>query len=70
MKPTNRRELIQRLVRLGFSGPHPGKRHSVMVGRGRKVHIPNPHKRDISGGLLADILKQAGVSESEWDSAR
>jgi len=33
------------------------------------VAIPNPHGRDISVGLLSRILKQAGVTRSEWEKA-
>jgi predicted RNA binding protein YcfA (HicA-like mRNA interferase family) len=32
------------------------------------VTIPNPHGGDIGVGLLARILKQAGVSRAEWAS--
>ena len=39
----------------------------VMV-RGRlHVRIPNPHQSDITVGLLADILRQAGISREEWE---
>jgi len=31
------------------------------------VTIPNPHRGDISVGLLARILRQAGVTRSEWE---
>jgi predicted RNA binding protein YcfA (HicA-like mRNA interferase family) len=30
------------------------------------VAIPNPHGKDIGIGLLARILRQAGVSRAEW----
>jgi len=33
------------------------------------VTIPNPHRGDIGAGLLAVILKQAGVSRSDWEDA-
>jgi predicted RNA binding protein YcfA (HicA-like mRNA interferase family) len=33
------------------------------------VTIPNPHRRDIGVGLLAVILKQAGVTRSDWERA-
>ena len=29
--------------------------------------IPNPHKRDIGRGLLARILRQAGISRKRWE---
>jgi len=31
------------------------------------VIVPNPHRSDISRGLLARILRQAGVSREEWE---
>jgi hypothetical protein len=33
-----------------------------------KVRIPNPHRQDISVALQREILRQAGISESEWGS--
>ena len=36
----------------------------------KKVRIPNPHKGDIGVDLLANVLRQAGISRDEWlDSA-
>lgn len=29
--------------------------------------IPNPHRLDISTGLLAIVLRQAGISRKEWE---
>jgi len=39
--------------------------------RGRKkIRIPNPHgNADISVSLLKEILKQAGIKDSEWYEA-
>jgi len=34
-----------------------------------KVRIPNPHRRKISRHLLAEILRQAGISLDDWHSA-
>lgn len=31
------------------------------------IHIPNPHHTDIGVGFLARILRQAKVSEDEWE---
>ncbi|ESQ12456.1 MAG: hypothetical protein N838_34615 [Thiohalocapsa sp. PB-PSB1] len=36
----------------------------------RTVFIPNPHQGDIGRGLLARILRQAGVERSEWESIK
>lgn len=34
----------------------------------KRVWIPNPHRGDISRHLLADILRQAGISREEWEA--
>lgn len=34
-----------------------------------KVRVPNEHGADISVPLLKEILRQACVSEAEWDEA-
>lgn len=60
------RKLVQKFRRLGFEGPYSGGRHLFMVKGELKVHIPNPHKGDISKGLLAEILRQANISSDEW----
>ena len=33
------------------------------------VMISNPHQDDISQELLADILRQAGITKEEWEAA-
>jgi predicted RNA binding protein YcfA (HicA-like mRNA interferase family) len=64
--PVSRRELIATLHRLGFEGPFSGGRHQFMVRDDRVVSIPNPHRGDIGLGLLAIVLRQAGISRREW----
>jgi len=34
-----------------------------------KVRIPNPHGSDISKHLVSEILKQAYISDKEWEDA-
>ena len=31
------------------------------------VTIPNPHGQDIGVGLLARVLRQAGVPRAQWE---
>lgn len=62
------RKLAQKFRKLGFDGPYSGGRHLFMTKGELKVRIPNPHKGDISKHLLAEILRQAGISAKEWDS--
>jgi len=68
-RPVSRRELIATLRRLGFQGPYSGGKHEFMVKADRVLTIPNPHRRDIGVGLLAVILRQAGISRTEWERA-
>lgn len=69
MSPISRRELIRRFRRLGFEGPVSGGRHAFMKRGELKVRIPNPHRQDISVSLQREILRQAGISESDWEEA-
>jgi len=66
--PIARRELVKKLKSFGFKGPYSGGRHQFMAKETLKIRIPNPHKsRDISEPLLNEILRQAGISKSEFD---
>lgn len=38
-----------------------------MIKGNLKLRIPNPHHGDISKSLLSEILRQAGISASEWN---
>jgi predicted RNA binding protein YcfA (HicA-like mRNA interferase family) len=31
------------------------------------VRVPNPHQPDIGKELLAQILRQAGISKDDWE---
>jgi predicted RNA binding protein YcfA (HicA-like mRNA interferase family) len=66
--PIKRSELIRGLRQLGFDGPYAGGKHEYMVQGPLKIRIPNPHRGDISKGLLAEILRQADISREEWES--
>ena len=63
------RKLVQKFKRLGFDGPYSGGRHLFMAKKELKVHIPNPHRGDISKELVAEILRQAGISNDNWENA-
>lgn len=67
--PVSRRDLIRRLVRLGFDGPFSGGRHQFMVRNDRRLILPNPHRSDIGIELLKRILEEAGVTREEWESS-
>jgi hypothetical protein len=38
-----------------------------MVRGNLRLILPNPHRSVISPGLLARILRQAGVTRKEWE---
>jgi len=67
LRPVKRKELIRRLRRLGFVGPHSGGKHEYMVKGNLRLALPNPHQGDISVELLVRILRQARVSREEWE---
>ena len=67
--PVSRRDLIRALRALGFDGPVSGGRHQFMVRGDVTITIPNPHGKGIGIGLLSRILRQAGVTRSEWEEA-
>ena len=66
-KPISTKKLIQNLRLLGFNGPFSGGRHMFVIKGNLKLRVPNPHKGDISKSLLSEILRQAGISASEWN---
>jgi hypothetical protein len=68
--PIKRTDLIRQLRRdFGCSGPYVGGRHSYMLRGAVRITIPNPHRGVIGVGLLAIILREAGISREEWESA-
>ena len=56
--PIKRRELVAALRTLGYYGPFAGKRHQFMRRAERTVRLPNPHRGEISRGLLVRILRR------------
>jgi len=38
-----------------------------MIKGSHKIRIPNPHHSDMDGSLLKEILRQAGISSTEWE---
>ncbi|MBW2039133.1 MAG: type II toxin-antitoxin system HicA family toxin [Deltaproteobacteria bacterium] len=66
----SRKELIKKFKALGYKGPFSGGRHQFMVKGRKKIRIPNPHgKGDIHVSLVKEILRQAGITDEEWDKA-
>lgn len=65
--PVSQKDLVGNFRRLGFTGPISGGKHPYMVKGERRVWLPNPHTGNISKGFLARILRQAGISKTEWE---
>src|ERR1035438_5351727 len=65
--PIRRQDFIFYLRRMGFEGPYAGGRHQFMQRGTQTIRIPNPHRSDIGAGLLARILRDAGIDRSEWE---
>jgi predicted RNA binding protein YcfA (HicA-like mRNA interferase family) len=70
LTPCSRAEFIGKLKKLGFDGPFAGAKHQVMSAPGKaNVIVPNPHRGDISVGLLRRILRDANIDREEWTRA-
>ncbi|MGI8855978.1 MAG: type II toxin-antitoxin system HicA family toxin [Thermomicrobiales bacterium] len=67
--PISRRDLIATFRKLGWTGPHAGRKHAYMSLGDRDQRIPNPHQGDISTSMLREIVRQAGISRAEWERA-
>ena len=67
-----RRDMIRHLTKLGFGGPYSGGKHVFMVRVSDQLRltIPNPHKGEIGKSLLSELLREAGISRSEWESSK
>ena len=66
----SRKELIRKFRALGYSGPFSGGKHQFMKKGQKKTRIANPHgSGDIHISLVKEILRQAGISNDEWDNA-
>jgi predicted RNA binding protein YcfA (HicA-like mRNA interferase family) len=66
LTPVSWNELVTKLRKLGFEGPFSGGKHPQMRRGDLTLIIPNPHKNEISVGLLQRILRQANISREEW----
>lgn len=66
-RPISHRELIRKLRVLGFAGPFSGGRHPYMEYKGRRIAIPNPHGKDIGARLIAEIIREIGISVEKFE---
>jgi predicted RNA binding protein YcfA (HicA-like mRNA interferase family) len=65
--PVSRKDLVRRLLKMGFEGPYSGGKHQFMLKGNLTLTILNPHKKEIGRELLSRILRQAGISRKEWE---
>ena len=70
LAPVSRRELIRRLVTLGFDEPYTGGRHEFLLRGDMRLILPNPHREEIGVDLLTRLLRQARITREEWESAK
>ena len=66
LAPVSRRVLIEKLRKLGFTGPFSGTRHQYMERGAEKIFIPNPHGKDIGAPLIKAIIEQVGIVLEEF----
>jgi predicted RNA binding protein YcfA (HicA-like mRNA interferase family) len=66
LSPVSWGELVKRLRRLGFQGPHQGGTHPYMVKGDLVLTIPNPYRKDIGVDLLARVLKRGNIRREHW----
>ncbi len=67
-KPIKHREMLRRLRVLGWVGPYQRGKHPFMVRQQIRLTIPNPHEGDINWSLMKRILRQAKISEKDWQN--
>ncbi len=65
--PIKRRDLIAGLRQAGFTGPYTGGKHEFMQKGNLSLTIPNVHKGEIGPKLLSAILRQAGITRTDWE---
>ena len=68
LKPLKVSKVIRKLKKLGFKGPIPGGKHLRMVHpeTGKIIPIPMHKGKDVSIGLIREIINEVGISRDEW----
>jgi predicted RNA binding protein YcfA (HicA-like mRNA interferase family) len=68
LTPLKPGEVIRKLSRLGLEGPYPGGRHRRMVDvrNGKVIPVPFHRGRDVSVGLIREIISELGISRDDW----
>lgn len=68
LKPLNIDEVIRKLRKLGFTGPISGGKHLRMVHirTGKIISLPMHKRKEVSVGLIQEIINEIGISREEW----
>ena len=68
LTPRKSEEVISKLRNLGFIGPIPGGKHMRMFHpkSGKIIPIPMHKGKDVSVGLIHEIINELGISREEW----
>jgi len=68
LAPERLDQVIRKLRMLGFIGPIPGGTHQRMVNLSTRKIIPLPAhgRKEISVGLIREIIREAGISREQW----
>lgn len=68
LTPLKSGDVCRKLRKLGYADPVPGRRHVRMVHlqTGKIIPVPMHGGKDVSIGLLREIIKEAGVTVEEW----
>jgi len=70
LTPLKPKQVFRKLRRLGFVGPIPGGRHARMVHpqTGQIIPVPVHQDKDVSVGLIREIIREVGITREEWIS--
>ncbi|MEK7499041.1 MAG: type II toxin-antitoxin system HicA family toxin [Patescibacteria group bacterium] len=61
------RDVVRALKQIGFEEQRQTGSHLIMVHRQKRKIIPVPiHAREMKRGLLTSIIKQAGLTQTEF----
>jgi len=68
LTPLKPGDVIKKLRKIGFSGPFPGGKHIRMVNlkTGKVIPIPVHKGKEVSIGLIREIINEIGISRKEW----
>ena len=68
LTPLKPRAIMRKLRQLGFMGPFPGGRHTQMVhpDTGQIIPVPVHQGKDVSVGLIREIIRELGISRADW----